>query len=93
MEQLFVETKSGNIPIDQNIVNKYTLKEGTYTPFTHERIVDRNGEFKRKVPKEPINLANHEDEIEDMENGFQVSTSEMLDITSGVDSIIPTNKS
>ncbi|RDU25205.1 hypothetical protein [Anaerosacchariphilus polymeriproducens] len=59
MERLFVETKQGNIPIDDAIVEKYELKEGTFTPFTHQRIVDKNGNFfHEEVEKKKTSLKN-----------------------------------
>lgn len=87
MERLFVETKQGNIPIDDAIVEKYKLKEGTFTPFTHQRIVDKNGNFvHEEVEKKNTSLKNQDDEIKEMENGLMLSTSEMIDIAEGADS-------
>lgn len=86
MENLFLETQEGKLPIDPKIVNKYNLEKGTKSPFTGNRIVNKYGDYTRSVPEEePHDLSNHEDEIEDFENGMQLSTSEMLDIAQGVD--------
>jgi len=87
MEPLFVETKEGNIPIDNAIVEKHGLKEGTYTPFTHQRIVDKNGNFiHEEVEEKNTSLKNEDDEVKDLENGLMLSTSEMIDIAEGSDS-------
>ncbi len=87
MEELYVETKNGNIPIDQNIVEKYDIKKGTLSPFTSSRILGEKGDFVREdPPEERVSLNQGDDEIEEMENGFMLSTSEMIDIAQGVDS-------
>lgn len=89
MDKLYIETENGNMPIDNDITQKYNLQKGTKSPFTGNRIVDRYGDYTvQKPPEERHDLSNHEDEIKDMENGFQLSTSEMLDIAEGVDSAI-----
>jgi hypothetical protein len=87
MERLFVETEQGRIPIDDAIVEKHELKEGTFTPFTHQKIVDKNGNFiHEEVEKKNTSLKNQDDEIKEMENGLMLSTSEMIDIAEGADS-------
>lgn len=87
MEKLFIETENGKLPIDHEIVQKHNLQKGDTTPFTRNRIVDQFGNStKPEQPEEPHDLSNQEDEIEDLENGIQLSTSEMLDIAEGVDS-------
>lgn len=90
MNELFLETKSGSIPIDSAIVERNHLKKGTLSPFTGNRIVGKNGDFQLEVPIEnnsPLNsLKNQDDGIDEMENGLALSTSEMLDIAAGVDS-------
>lgn len=93
MERLVVETKQGNIPIDDAIVEKYELKEGTFTPFTHQRIVDENGNFlHEEVEKKKTSLKNQDEDIKEMENGLMLSTSEMIDITEGADSYPDANQ-
>ncbi len=89
MEQLYIETQKGNMPIDYEITQKYNLKKGDKSPFTGLRIVDKLGDATApQPPEEEHDLSNQEDEIEDLENGFQISTSEMLDIAAGVDSTV-----
>lgn len=87
MEELFIETKTGKTPIDSDLVQKYHLQEGTYTPFSHEKIVDKDGNFVHPEPeKEEPSFEFKEDEVEEMENGLLLSTSEMIDIAEGADS-------
>ncbi|WFR59366.1 hypothetical protein QA584_09830 [Anaerocolumna sp. AGMB13025] len=87
MEELYLETKEGKVKIDDRIAQKYDLKKGTVSPFTQNHIVDKAGEFKREEPPKKRDSINQgDDEIEEMENGFYLSTSEMLDIAQGVDS-------
>lgn len=87
MEELYIETKDGKQKIDNNIVEKYDLKKGTLSPFTREPLVDKFGDFTREeLPKEVVSLNQGDDEIDEMENGLLLSTSEILDIAQGVDS-------
>ena len=87
MEELFLETKNGNSPIAEDIVKKYDLKKGTRTPFTDSRILGKNGDYVReKRLEERASLNQKDDEIKDLENGFMLSQSEMIDIAQGVDS-------
>lgn len=87
MEKLYVETKAGNFPIDENIIDKYDLEKGTLSPFTSNRIIDASGDFTKRIPpQEPVSLRESEGEIDEMENGLMLSTSEMIDIAQGVDS-------
>lgn len=89
MEELFIESKVGNIHLDESIVNKYHLEKGTFSPYTNSRIINGMGDFVReKPPEEEVDLSQKDDEIDEMENGLMLSTSEMLDIAAGVDSDI-----
>lgn len=45
MINLFMETDQGNIPIPKEIIEKYSLRKGTMSPFTSHRIVGQNGEY------------------------------------------------
>lgn len=45
MGNLFMETDQGNIPIPKEIIEKYSLRKGTTSPFTSHRIVGQNGEY------------------------------------------------
>lgn len=89
MEELFLETKNGNIPLSDDIIKKYNLKKGIKSPFSNERIVGKNGEYFLEKPKKEGSLNEEKqvgDGIKEMENGIELSTSEMLDIASGADS-------
>lgn len=87
MDRLYIETENGNMPIDNEITQKYNLQKGNKSPFTGYRIVDKYGDYSvQNQPEEIHDLSNHEDEIKDLENGLQLSTSEMFDIADGVDS-------
>jgi hypothetical protein len=94
MERLFVETEQELIPIDDAIVDKYDLKEGTCTPFTNQRIVDKDGNFfHEEVEEKHTTLPNQDsDEISEMDHGLMLSTSEMLDIAEGADSYPDANQ-
>lgn len=87
MEELYIKTKEGMQKIDNSIVEKYDLKKGTLSPFSRSTLVNENGDAKREEqPKEVVSLNQGDDEIDEMENGLLLSTSEMLDIAQGVDS-------
>lgn len=43
MEELFLKTEYGNLPINGEIVQKYHLKQGEKSPFGGYRITDKNG--------------------------------------------------
>lgn len=92
MEKLYLETNSEYVPIDQAFIEKYNLEKGTLSPFTNSRIVGHNGDFHREPHKEDIESKEvrekgfPDDGIDQMDNGFELSTSEMIDIAQGVDS-------
>lgn len=84
MEELFLETKNGNVPINQDMIKKYHLQKGTRSPFTNGRIVGKNGKYVLEKPKKKA--AFQGDGIAEMGNGLALSTSEMIDFTQGADS-------
>ncbi len=91
MEELYLRTQNGNVPIDPEIIEKYHLKKGTMSPFTGCPIVDKNGEFavEKPVAKNTLEQGLYEssdDSIVELENGIMLSTSEMIDIAEGTDS-------
>jgi hypothetical protein len=94
MEDLYLETVKGNLPIDPLIIEKYSLEKGTISPFTHSRIVGKHGEFyleprnKERVSQEIPDEGFPDDGIDQMDHGFELSTSEMIDIAQGVDSTV-----
>jgi hypothetical protein len=90
MEELFLETENGIIPIDPEIVRKYKLEKGSRSPFARSRIVGRNGEYPDRVAESGTKKQwldeQSEHDIEDIDNGILFSTSEILDLAQGVDS-------
>ena len=96
MKKLYIETPSGNIPLDREVIEKYNLQKGMRTPFSRDRIVGKNGEFFidpsqqehvrphdiKKVPFDGF----PDDGIDTMDNGVELSTSEIIDFAQGVDS-------
>ena len=90
MEELYIETKNGNVPIDPKVIKKFNLEQGSLSPFTRSRIVDKNGEFPaetatEKDPKNNGTTQKPEDGIVETEN-VQFSTSEIIDLAHGEDS-------
>jgi hypothetical protein len=90
MEELFLETESGFVPIEPGIVRKYKLEMGSRSPFARSRIVGRNGEYPPRPAagsREKHWLDEQPDhDISDIDNGVLFSTSEILDLAQGVDS-------
>ncbi len=95
MDRIYLETSSGIMQIDPAIKKKYNLKKGTLSPFTCSRIVGTTGDYPlmpfgedlskrgmRKIPFEGFK----DDGIDQTEHGAEFSTSEILDISEGVDS-------
>lgn len=86
MKELFMKTENGNVPIKQNQIEKYNLEKGRIAPFSGHHIVDKNGDDTIKSNKRK-NPENHTiDEL--MADTTLFQTSEILDISSGVDSDI-----
>lgn len=96
MKELFIETNSGRIPIDQMTIEKYDLNQGTKTPFTNSPIVGPSGDSQLDAPlreksvRENFNNMSFKgiegDGVDQMENGFQMSQSEIIDFSQGTDS-------
>lgn len=89
MEKLFLELNDDRVPLSEDMVQKYDLKKGMYSPFTRNRIVNEKGDFiveKHKkdetFEKQEVNKALESE----MQETFDLSTSEILDISEGVDS-------
>ncbi len=96
MAELYLETPDGNVPIDPQFIERYNLQQGTRSPFSRNRIVGKNGEYfidpesvedirehaDKRVPYDGF----HDDGIDEMDNGFAISTSEIIDFSQGVDS-------
>ena len=105
MEDLYLETKNGKERIDDQTVEKYHLEAGTRSPFTQNRIVDENGEYASKANPDEDSEASirqdfndmpfkgiADDGIDQMENGFAFSQSEIIDFSQGVDSRMDENE-
>lgn len=92
MKKLYLKTKSGVMPIEKSIAEKYNLMPGTASPFTQGDIVDENG----NVPQKD-DLKSHgdlegskgeliNDGIAEIDNALTLSVSEIIDFSEGVDS-------
>lgn len=105
MEDLYLETKNGREHIDSLTAEKYHLEPGTLSPFTGNRIVDRNGEHEANEVSGRDNEASIRqdfndmpmkgragDGVDQMENGFELSQSEIIDFSQGVDSRMDENR-
>ena len=99
MEDLYLETKNGRERLDDQTVEKYHLEPGTLSPFTQNRIVGENGEYQLKEdPQEDSEVSIRQDfnempfqgirgdGVDQMDNGFELSQSEIIDFSQGVDS-------
>jgi hypothetical protein len=101
MEDLYLATKNGNVKIDQKQIEKYNIKEGSISPYTKYRIVDKNGSFIR-LNKEEIPLSERiempegegleDDQIVEFPDGQILSQSEIIDFSEGTDSLVEGNK-
>ena len=82
MDELFLATEHGNIPIDQNTKNKYNLKKGIKSPFTDHKIVDKSGDATLEQKEEKPAL--EKDEVNADSQIFSVA--EIIDFAQGADS-------
>lgn len=83
MENLFIKTGTGNIPLPQKIIQKYKLEKGMVSPFSGCPIVGANNDFPSRTyaaknSKEDTMRADTED--------VTLSTSEIIDFAEGMDS-------
>lgn len=105
MEDLFLETKNGKERIDEQAVEKYHLESGTLSPFTQNRIVGKDGDRRAKSSsdqdsEDSIRQDFNEmplqgirgDGVDEMDNGFVMSQSEIIDFSQGVDSRTDENR-
>ncbi|NLM49826.1 MAG: hypothetical protein GX196_02605 [Clostridiaceae bacterium] len=83
MEELYIKTKDGLIPLSQEMIKKYNLKKGVKTPFTGDMVVDKN-----KNADLDINWEEKKDNRNSVTNTTDIifQTSEVIDIAKGVDS-------
>ncbi|HBT63159.1 MAG TPA: hypothetical protein DEB10_00665 [Ruminococcaceae bacterium] len=88
MENLYIETLDGNALIPQDLVIKYHLEKGMFSPFTASKLVGENNDFPLRAEeyknsrKESTMLSEHEEETENV----MLSTSEIIDFAQGLDS-------
>lgn len=105
MENLYLETKNGIERIDEQAVEKYHLESGTLSPYTQNRIVGENGKYQpNSIPDEDSETSIHKDfnnmplqgvrgdGADEMDNGFVMSQSEIIDFSQGVDSRMDENR-
>ena len=81
MEELFLKMQDGIIPLNHDMISKYKLKEGTLSPFSNCRIVNKNGNF--NMEKQEKTKKTIESQVADT---VVFTTSEAIDIAQGVDS-------
>ena len=89
MEKLFMETSGGKMEINPEVVRKYHLEKGTWSPFMRSRIVGQTGEFpaETETEKDPKNSGKKiAHPLEDEPGGVMLTTSEILDFAQGSDS-------
>ena len=56
MEKLYVEIDNQRIPISEEIVNKYKLKKGMYTPYTKVGLLTKTVIFRcrrQRIKRKP----------------------------------------
>lgn len=105
MTNLYLKSKEGMVPIDDETAVKYHLEQGEKSPFTQSMIVGKHGEQKKQPESGRDSEASiHQDfdnmpvkgiasdGIDQMENGFELSQSEIIDFSQGVDSRSDENK-
>lgn len=105
MEDLYLETKIGKEHIDALTAEKYHLEPGSLSPFTGNRIVSGDGEHESSgVPEADSEASIRQDfndmplkgragdGVDQMENGFEFSQSEIIDFSQGVDSRMDENR-
>lgn len=81
MEQLYIKTEKGKIPIEQSQIKKYNLRPGAISPGNRFHVVDKDGnEIKSENNKERKFTRR-----ELMTDGQIFSASEVIDISQGVD--------
>ena len=79
MEELFLKTERGNLPIDYKAAIKYNLKRGEKSPFSSYLIADKSGSTQIAAKPQSQNF-------EFDENPQILTTSEVIDFMQGSDS-------
>ncbi|MBC7766272.1 MAG: hypothetical protein H7Y41_07275 [Hyphomonadaceae bacterium] len=83
MADLFVNLENQKVPIEQSQIDKYQLKAGDVSPNSRYHVVDKNGNEQMHSPDE--NKVKDFDLDEMRDDGIKLQTSEIIDISSGVD--------
>lgn len=91
MDELRIETASGNFPLLPELIHKYDLRMGRFSPFTGSRITGKNGEFPTLMPKQETEedaFKKHSQEEIGVkaEDGIMLTASERIDFALGTDS-------
>lgn len=103
MKELYLKTDDDLVLIDPKLIEKYNLKEGDLSPYTRQRVVDKNGNYPKydkddkdktdtDVSQMPEGEGVDDDEIAEFENGQILSQSEIIDFSQGTDSSDEVNK-
>lgn len=103
MKELYLQTDNELVLIDPKLIEKYNLKEGSLSPFSRQRVVDKNGYYPKinkddkdktdtDVSQMPEGEGVDDDEIAEFENGQILSQSEIIDFSQGTDSSDEVNK-
>lgn len=102
MKELYLATENGNVKIDQEQIEKYNIKEGSISPYTKYRIVDKNGNFKEENNGDEISISEkiempegeglEDDQIIEFPDGQILSQSEIIDFSEGTDSTVEGNR-
>jgi hypothetical protein len=105
MDELYLKVGNKKEPIDQSTAEKYHLESGTLSPFTRKPIVGKDGSYHKNTnPGEDSESSIREDfnnmpfqgekgdGIDGMDNGFELSQSEIIDFSQGVDSRMDENR-
>lgn len=95
MVELFLKTDEELLPIEEEIVDKYNLKNIKLSPFTRLFVVDKNGNilnYDEKatsspgVDEMPEGEGLEDDQIVEFSLGEIMSQSEIIDFSHGTDS-------
>ncbi len=84
--ELFLQTEHGLFPIEKEIVLKYNLKKGDFSPFTRGRIADKNGNFAAVQENKPEESSQESLPEQELGGDAIFTTSEMLDFSEAADS-------
>lgn len=78
MDNLFLQTDRGNLPLSPETIKKYNIKKGNKSPFLRYPVVDRFGDATAEPPKKSPPVVE--------ESSLTLTTSEIIDFMQGADS-------